>query len=221
MSREKESPSSPLVKSGQFLILPAAILLALACTCGGIRDALDTAATEIASPTVGMPGGGMATEKITPLQTVFPTPTPTWPEPTVTPTIPPTSTPTRLPSPEGGGEWGITQSDLALTGAELLHPSTSSIRLEIMNHGPSTFRDDLTIVCIGEGVLRSNPSGEGVEVDYHETSFAAIASTGTPVYKALPLGLNTALYDYGIACSIDAGAHDPNVSNNGIWFAVP
>jgi hypothetical protein len=76
-------------------------------------------------------------------------------------------------------------------------------------------------VCIGEGLLRSNPNGAGVEVDFRDTSFEAIACTGTPVNKHVPLGLDTALYDYGIICSIDAGAHDPNVSNNGLWFALP
>jgi hypothetical protein len=219
MSRITNSSSSQLVKSGQFLILPAAILLALACTCGGTREVLDAPATEIASPTMGIPGGGISTETITALPADLPAPTsmPNGPNPTVAPT----STPTELPPPSGGGEWGLTQSDLQLT--EWGQSDLPLIELAVQNFGPDEFHDYVDLVCVGEGVLRhwGGPIQITVPVNYSDRIYISVGTIGNPDWFTVDLGLHTDSYDYGILCSIDAGGHDPNVSNNGVWFAVP
>jgi hypothetical protein len=226
MSRVTKAPSSQLVKSGQCLILPAAILLVLACTCGGIREVLDAPATEIASPTAGIPGGGMATETITPLETAFPTPTPTptEPEATVTPTIPPTSTPTEPPPPPGSGDWGPTESDLELFDWAI-QPDWYYLILEIRNNGPDSFSGTVDVVCAGQGVFREGRDPELPmyhDIDFSESVHIQMLAVLQERYLGFfNLHLVPERYDYGIVCSISAGLHDPNVSNNGIWFAVP
>jgi hypothetical protein len=58
-------------------------------------------------------------------------------------------------------------------------------------------------------------------VNYSDRIYISVGTIGNPDWFTVDLGLHTDSYDYGILCSIDAGGHDPNVSNNGVWFAVP
>jgi hypothetical protein len=223
MSRVTESPSSQFAQSIRFLILPATILVALACACGETRGVLNILATETVSPATGIPGGGIATETITPLQPDMPTPTPTVPEPTVTPTIPPTSTPTEPPPPSGSGDWGATESDFEMLEVEL-HPQWDYLILHVRNNGPDFFSDTVEIACAGQGVSRE---GRGPELPmYHDVNFSeSVTIQMLPAHQTFSLGTNWHLvpdiYDYGIVCSIDAGVHDSNVSNNAIWVALP
>jgi hypothetical protein len=84
------------------------------------------------------------------------------------------------------------------------------------------FIGNLEYVCVGEGTLQLLIDNFPLthEIDHRDTEDVVLDVGGTHVL-VVDLDLTTEVYKYGIICSIDAGEHDPNVSNNGVWFVVP
>jgi hypothetical protein len=107
----------------------------------------------------------------------------------------------------------------------VIQPDWYYLILEIRNNGPDSFSGNVDVVCVGQGVFRE---GRDPELPmYHDIDFSeSVHIQMLAVHQERKLGFfNLQLvpekYDYGIVCSISAGLHDPNVSNNGLGFAVP
>lgn len=207
---------------GASLLLSIALLLGLACTCSIPAIEFSLPIPSIASSTP-LPShweapGVESTER--PESTEPPTPSPT--SDGRNPPSPPTITPTELPPPQGGGEWGrITQSDLAITNIEA--NLVGHVILELYNYGPDDFADTLRYVCIGNGLRREDappslPPEDPINVEFEHVRSMRQGETGG---IALWADMDFDHYNYGVACSIDAGEHDPNILNNGIMGSLP
>ncbi|MGB2885611.1 MAG: hypothetical protein WBC47_08515, partial [Dehalococcoidia bacterium] len=141
MKNLKNVPSPRHVRSERILVSLGALLLTLACTCPLPPIVVNYPVTVISSPGPGMSGEDITTETATPTDSPAPTRT----------TIP-TVTSTDLPAPQGGGEWGLTESDLEMVGVTETN-IIGDIWLEIRNHGPHNFVETLRVFCTGGGIL--------------------------------------------------------------------
>jgi hypothetical protein len=133
--------------------------------------------------------------------------------------------------PTGGGEWGLTQSNLRLVRVQItsrwvIDPmggdsGTLWVPLfTVSNYGPDDFRAPLTFVCVGNGT----PLTPGANCSYSDS----VEETGIDIAVNLQLdfmpamaGLNRDECTYTLVCSINAGGVDPYTGNNAVLVSFP
>ncbi|MGD2253085.1 MAG: hypothetical protein PVF70_09255 [Anaerolineales bacterium] len=133
--------------------------------------------------------------------------------------------------PTGGGEWGLTQSDLRLvrviiTSRLLCDPWEGcdtgwAPMFTVANVGPDDFHAPLTFVCVGNGT----PITPGANCDYA----SSVEKEGIDIATNLQLdfehlGMDWLFLDectYTLVCSINAGGVDPYTGNNAVLVSFP
>jgi hypothetical protein len=133
--------------------------------------------------------------------------------------------------PTGGGEWGLTQSDLRLvrviiTSHVVCDPweGCGTVWLPmftVANVGPDDFHAPLTFLCVGNGT----PVMPGANCDYASSVEKEGIDIATNLqHDFMPAGMDWLSQDectYTLVCSINAGGVDPYTGNNAVLIAYP
>ena len=198
------------------IVLATFFGVARACTLPIEEQILPTSFSPSQTPSVSFTASPTSTAS--PLSRTV---TPTIPAPAVTPT-----TPDDLPTPDGNGEGGLADSNLALVHINLnAHPPTALL-LRIRNYGPSDFEGTVETVCAGGGTLRSAaicstcPPRDPLDYRGSERMDIPVALITWTFSAELDRTLNPFDYNYLITCTI-AAVRDPDPSNNSHTFAYP
>jgi len=129
------------------------------------------------------------------------------------PTPSPTPTPTPAPPP-GGGSWGITPIDLAVTG---LHPDNlpqGEVWVTIVNNGPYGLTNaQVTLGCSGTAYLAGG--GGSVAIATMPWAISVSLDVGWSAQYDTTISVDTNQFSsYFLECSIEAVSFKDDITNN-------
>ena len=151
--------------------------------------------------------------------TVIVNPPPPTPSPTPSPS--PTPTPTEAPPPPGGGTWGITPIDLAVTGLNPDNLPQGEVWVTLANNGPYSLENaQVTLGCSGTAYLSG---GGSVAIATVPWTIGVSLEVGWSAQYDTTISVDTNQYSsYYLQCSIEAVSYKDDVTdNNAISAWIP